>query len=684
MCSHASFCALQHAAHFGAGLPEFAERLDRRAAEVASNDVSAIVRVKIIGNSVARWVSYLALRVFASILAGAWPSLRFEVPQTQDHSTDKKRVASHTEPADPLSFGGFSHDHALHCNLGYLGPADIVVVLYGEGLRSMNTTRQLYMRLLSLPKAPLVIVVHHCILLNFEVQLRGSASQSGQGLSAGLERIDPGNLSQVEHLAAAQRDIHLKENHDGFLRTLATNVEAASKMWGLEAAILDEMRLPHVDMCALLRTVHEPRKGASSAAAAAAAASSSSTSSSVSSRRPGTTMGTTVLRSKVPPTAPCTSMPIRDVFGCARGACRNVSERAIYSVAASGDRRHPPRFDVLMSGRAFRLDAAGWGDTIHPTAEHAYLQGCAAAHMLIHAARQRRQSAHRPALHADLPSARAHADAQPREPPRQAASWCVTAYAHLGEDPWHEALHLAQASRPAAALEWRLSGGGHGGYKRWWQPNRDGASMQLLLPATRPKLLVEYYAHDDLPMGAARVSVAVVARKAPSTMSAEQAVGWEVVNGTTDGGATQPWTLCDHRSDSLERPSTPRDTAASSRGASDCGAMKPGLTANGGPASGQLTTVLTRLAVLEQSVLLDTACRTCPAHQGFMQLATVVNGLPIRMRARPQGSLGSAATRTGMNTLSTKSDPLALLVTFTAIARGSLTNFSLVSVIGTE
>ena len=623
MCSTASFCA-SPSAFAGVGVPEFVKRLDQRA--LNSNASGSAVQVKVMGNSVARWHGFLALRTFARMLGEAWPGVRFTLQQTFEDT--HKRLSRGEEPADPLSIGGYSHEHTLHCNLVHLHDADVILVLYAEASRSQNVTRDLYLHLLALPRTPLVIVIQHCTLAMFEMLLRQHT---------GLHAIDSSNISAVGLMAAAQRDKHLALGGEVFLTQLGANLRESARQWELDSAVLDALRIPRVDMCALLRTVH------------------------------------TWPKSRVPKCASSTS------FG---------SDRHTRPAPASS-------FDVLTSGRAFRKDAAGLGDTIHPTSEQcaacprylplmhawpnydrgqpcavcmhattartvsvccapsrapacicatmtclrapcacdarsAFLQGCAAAQIVMHTQRGIPLQTTRPPKRA-RPGSRQHrpptSEARLTAPAyashqRLGSSWCITAF-----EPKVWGASLASADerqrRGSTVGGWRLETGGRGGYKRWWQPLRDGARMHMLVPATRPRLLVEYYQHDDAPMGSAAVSVSIVSRERGGQ------------DGLMDVPLMPGWTLCGSQ-----------DTCNVST-------------------SGQLT----KLAQLDHSVRLDTRCKTCQPHRGFMHIAEVIRGLRLNANV-------------------TSHRQLFLLVTLTAMAQGPAidrhTNFSLAAVIGAD
>ena len=48
---------------------------------------------------------------------------------------------------------------------------------------------------------------------------------------------------------------------------------------------------------------------------------------------------------------------------------------------------------------------------------------------------------------------------------------------------------------------WALQTGGAGGSKQWLHASRLGASLQLRVPITAPRLVLEFYKHDSLPLG---------------------------------------------------------------------------------------------------------------------------------------------------------------------------------------
>ena len=145
----------------------------------------------------------------------------------------------------------------------------------------------------------------------------------------------------------------------------------------------------------------------------------------------------------------------------------------------------------------------GLGDPLHPTSSYSDLQGCAAAHLISMATARlkaavpaaargggpasRRGSSGAGGLHARGAGGggghRASAVSKPSEP------WCLRA----GDDDFTRAIIFNDG--------WEVKTGGAGGNKRWLHATQLGAAVTLQLPITTPRLSIEYYKHDDLPLG---------------------------------------------------------------------------------------------------------------------------------------------------------------------------------------
>lgn len=323
------------------------------------------------------------------------------------------------------------------------------------------------------------------------------------------------------------------------------------------------------------------------------------------------------------------------------GRCGSFVRRVTGSLFAGVP---PSGADVLRTNRFFSLDRHGLGDAIHPTIEHSTLQGCLAAKLLspllpqvkpVRVGEPIARQEGEPIARRGEPIARdrrgagtaPHAHARKgAEPAKQHSKpWCVTARSTAAQE-WRTAIELARLCAPPAALRadsggWQLAIGGRGGEKEWAEPTRDGASLQLLLPASSPRLLLEHYAHDSKPMGDAKVRVAIVA--------------YDGAPGARDV------------SHAMEHSCVPL------------------------------------LELNETTQWLRSACQSCPSGQGFYQMVEVAADLHIALeeaRLRAARWLQPGSSHPPQH-----APQLGLLLTVTAVARADgAFAFSLVSVIGAE
>ena len=75
-------------------------------------------------------------------------------------------------------------------------------------------------------------------------------------------------------------------------------------------------------------------------------------------------------------------------------------------------------------------------------------------------------------------------------------------------EPW--CLRAGDSSFAAAVVAntgWAVQTGGAGGSKRWLQARSIGAFLQLRLRMTSPRLALEYYKHDSLPLGTVQATL---------------------------------------------------------------------------------------------------------------------------------------------------------------------------------
>ena len=256
-CSADAFCA-SDAVFPGVGLTRLATQLERLQLEAPRlSEQHRRINVQIVGNSVARWQNYCAARTFQRLLKLRWPALNFAFDQYVGKQTNSFAATSH---ADPLSLGGFGREHALFCGLDRLATADIVLVLYSEGLATSSKTQaEFYRQLLSLPRSPLVVVIRHCTLLRFEMLVASGPFR---------EASRTNNISLLYGTTSARRDKHTMgkkpartNNKWGveFLQVLMSMAIDGDRLWREESVVLRSLNLTHVDMCALLQTVHTRR-----------------------------------------------------------------------------------------------------------------------------------------------------------------------------------------------------------------------------------------------------------------------------------------------------------------------------------------------------------------------------------------------------------------------------------------
>ena len=161
--------------------------------------------------------------------------------------------------------------------------------------------------------------------------------------------------------------------------------------------------------------------------------------------------------------------------------------------------------------RFFPQASNGLGDPLHPTIEHSDLLGCLAGKLLTEST----------GWDADEPSVKARDETAP--PPSEESGW---GYALTDASTFGHYI-------TSAPSEWAVRGGGRGGVKRWLAPLAAGATLELSVPATAPRLLVEHYVHESETMGRVRLTVhvttpsaAAAARRSGKKGPPQQATLW--------------------------------------------------------------------------------------------------------------------------------------------------------------
>jgi hypothetical protein len=569
------FCAGHHdpgVLQPGPGLSEFVSRMRS----------TKSITVKIVGNSVARWNTYLAARAFCDGISVRWPGINVTFPQ-QNPGYHKSALFDHddlsTDVMSELAAGGHGPEHTF-CSLGVLEDADVVLVMYGAWPSGGDVSayvarqRELFQRLLALPNAPLVVAIRHCSLLDFELHMGGAAFVVN-ATSATARR----DKCRVPFDGVYRNKACRQERSERFIASLPALGTEARQTRSEEGAMLTELGVTSVDVCRLLASTHS-------------------------------------------------------------GAC--VSQPYVVQSMYESSHHDASAFDVFQTGRAFSLDANKMGDPVHPMAEHAIMQGCAAAKLLTLAT---------PA-NTSLHPTQAHSYARQR---KESSSWCLMAGARApatmrlfhGCPPClmvHTAGRevsnvIAPANRSCAAgadgfdasqpdrcgcavrasphsptrsRDWRLRVGGAGGSKRWLEALSSGSTLTLMLPVSAPRLLIEYYAHDDKPLADASVRLEFVA----------------VPGRHADGTCASPRTLAE---------------------------LPP--------------------------VLIDTAdCRGCLPHQGFYQVRELLGNVTIWAALLMRH--GGAALIRAHRVVHGATASVMLRVSIKVVTRDDQANFSLAAVIG--
>lgn len=348
--------------------------------------------------------------------------------------------------------GGFGPSHQLYCGRGEWKSADIILVHFAE-LASTAGGSKLLEQVLNLPHAPFVVVVKHCSLPQLEMLVDGT--RGGEGIT----------LGGIPRTLWCRRDKHCsKLSGPAPPPALGTQMLAYAQMqWrfeGADLALARRLNATVVDSCALLQSLLRADSGGG-------------------------------------------------------GRCGTISSPTIAA----------PATIARLASRVFPYNAkAGLGDPLHPTTEYSELQGCAAAKMIASAAR-RVAAAARAAESTGPPSPRACmipslcggvrpagtsqlARAGASSPSPRARASAATAGTTAADEaagaptPWcykagDEAFTRAMISNHG----WSIRTGGAGGGKRWLHAGAPDADVRLRVPMTTPRLTIEYYKHDALPLG---------------------------------------------------------------------------------------------------------------------------------------------------------------------------------------
>lgn len=324
--SACSAIATRYHDNAGAGLEEFAARLQRLAhgggTDVASKARQRVIRILVMGNSVARWNKFLASHVFRRVLHGAFPTITFEV---------------NTGSVE----GGFGPSHQLYCGRGEWKDADVFLVHFAE-LSGTVGGRDLLEQLMALPHRPLVVVIKHCSLAQLEVLISGGV---------------PNSSAAVQRSVWFRRDKHhfrMQRDAEGMQQAFRYVTQQANFERG-DTALARSMNATLIDSCALLRTMLPARPHDAKLLRTEASA------------QRGTA------------THVCGSGGHGDGGSAAAAVPTGGSGGGGGSSGSGGQ----TPFEQLAS-RMFPFNAKqGLGDPLHPTPEYSELQGCAAARMVL-------------------------------------------------------------------------------------------------------------------------------------------------------------------------------------------------------------------------------------------------------------------------------------------------------------
>ena len=453
----------------GSGLFDFASRLHQAARAGAAHRTAAAVgrgtkiKILVLGNSVARWNKFMTSHVFRRALHGAFPTLTFEL------STGAVE-------------GGFGPSHMLYCGRAEWKDATIVLVHFAElsgGPEGSTDGHDLLEQLLGLPQRPLVLVIKHCSLPQLEILASG-----GQLPNSSRELQQSLWFRRDKHKAKFLRD------EEGARQAVAY-AEQQARFERLDTLLVRRMNATLVDSCTLLLSL---LRGACAMNAGGTSSGGRGSNGMVrgpraAARDTGTGTGTG------------TGAPAGGHVGghAGGGLGTSVGSRAAFEQLAT---------------RMFPFNPkVGLGDPLHPTPDYSELQGCAAAQMIISAPAPASGSVSR-GSHASQGLSWDHHVAEQgtggATKGRLASPVVVRAAETLSPppnapltEPW--CLRAGDARFEAAVVAnsgWGVRTGGAGGSKRWLQSRTLGAFLQLRLSITTPRLAVEYYKHDSLPLGA--------------------------------------------------------------------------------------------------------------------------------------------------------------------------------------
>ena len=167
-----------------------------------------------------------------------------------------------------------------------------------------------------------------------------------------------------------------------------------------------------------------------------------------------------------------------------------------YSRAPQSTTRHIRAKFERLATRMFPFNPkARLGDPLHPTEEYSDLQGCAAAQVVLRSVISATVDGAVAVRNSSTAGATADAADATHGNHESGMPWCLRA----GDPAFEGAV--------ASNRGWAVKLGGAGGNKRWLHATALGAVIEFQAHLTSPRLAIEYYKHDTLPLGMVRASV---------------------------------------------------------------------------------------------------------------------------------------------------------------------------------
>ena len=490
----------------GRGLGLFAQKLSRLSR-------GSTVKILVIGNSVARWNNLLTSRTFRDVLQRCQPAVRFQL------ISDSRTVE-----------GGFDSTHMLHCGKEAWDEADIILVHMAE-LAQHHNGRSLLRVLLSLAHQPLVLVIKHCALVQFEVLVNGAPPASAD------------SLRQAVWLALDKHHTTLLSSASGIKRAIE-HAEYQSQCERSDLKVAMELNVSIVDSCSLLRAqLTDPTHGCEVR----------------SNETNGISWSNRTSLGRVPASSDVTIADVRrvatrmfpynpvkqlaDPLHPSEAYCRLQGSAAANLVALHMRAELPSAITPAAAlaptagedrGRPLlpmELSSSGQTDLLSRQRDHGRLpssfevakaevalwdqaetgtggrspgttQGSRKGSLLADKVTGRlAKGPSQVLLNNDRAGATTGPDGSSNLPaldalPPALQPWCL----RMGDELWlNRALIVSDG--------WTVQIGGAGGQKRWLQAQEVGAFVDLAVPITTPRLTMEFYKHDTLPLGMLRATV---------------------------------------------------------------------------------------------------------------------------------------------------------------------------------